>query len=114
MTTGAIVGEVAFFAGGNRAADVTAGTSGYIAFIAPQHLLDLLKASPAAGCKLLRAFGASSLHQLTHNPQAHHPLQWNMIHTEVTPLAIRFQREHLDADVYGLDDLDVEELVASL
>ena len=58
MSAGKIVGELAFFAGGQRHADVKGSTAGFIAFIMTQHLLQLFRDSPGTGAKLVRAFGA--------------------------------------------------------
>ena len=67
MTAGKVVGELAFFAGGTRHADVLGARDGLIAFIMMPNLEELFESCPQTATKLVRAFGASSVAQLAHN-----------------------------------------------
>ena len=67
MGAGKIVGEVAFFTGGPRHADVLGSESGFLALILVPNLLALLRDAPTTGVKLIRALGACSIYHLTHN-----------------------------------------------
>ena len=78
MGTGTIVGEMAFFTGGERMADVNGVADGFIALIMTHNMLDLLEGAPLTGCKLVRALGTSALSQLAFNPRlpTSKPLEW--------------------------------------
>ena len=78
MGAGSMIGEIAFFAGGARKADVRGFQSGFIALITTQHLRALFTEAPSTGAKVVHALGVSSLYQLTHNPRDHAPLAWNL------------------------------------
>ena len=54
MGVGTIVGEVAFFAGGTRMADVSGAEAGYIASIMVSDLAPFFKQAPRTAYKLLR------------------------------------------------------------
>jgi CRP-like cAMP-binding protein len=111
MGAGKIVGEVAFFAGGLRMANVVGSAAGFIAFMTNAEIQSLFAASPSTGAKLVNAFGASSLHQLAHNPSKHVPLKWNMSSEECVEAATRWQQQHFGKEVLGLEPRDADALV---
>ena len=78
MGAGKVVGEIAFFTGGKRLADVRGAKSGVLAFIMMPNLEALFESCAHTAVKLIRVFGASSVYQLAHNPAAHPPLAWNL------------------------------------
>lgn len=114
MGTGKIVGELAFFTGGKRFADVEGHDAGYIAFIMTKHLLQLFKNAPSTGSKLLRAFGKSSLYQLSRNPSEHKPLAWNLSGRDLSMAVEGWQSTHFDADEFGIEPEDAGALVRSI
>lgn len=110
MGAGKIVGEMAFFAGGVRMADVRGAEPGFLAFVMTQNLIKLFSDSPTTAVKLVRALGASSLYQLSHNPREHKPLPWGMAADAARAEARTWQQHHFDADEHGLGPSDVEAL----
>ena len=98
MGTGKIIGEIAFFAGGVRMANVKGSQGGFIAFITTKHLKQLFVVAPSTGAKMVHALGLSSLYQLTHNPREHPALAWNMTGTvEAEMEAQRWQTSYFGA-----------------
>jgi hypothetical protein len=112
MGTGKIVGEVAFFAGGVRMADVVGSVAGFIAFMTNAEIQNLFAASPSTGAKLISAFGASSLHQLAHNPRKHLPLGWNLDSDESLNAATSWQEAHFEPSELGLEPRDISALLS--
>ena len=76
MGAGTIVGELAFFTGGERMADVNGSVDGFIALMMTPHLLELLRAAPSTGCKLIRTLGTSALSQLAYS-RSEKALDWS-------------------------------------
>ena len=60
MGSGKIVGEVAFFTGGTRMADVHGKEEGYMALIMMSHVVELFKNAPTTAITLVRALVTSS------------------------------------------------------
>ena len=112
MGIGKIVGELAFFTGGNRLADVNGSKSGHIAFIMLPHLHQLFCDAPTTATKLVHAFGVSSLYQLSHNPVKHAALGWDMQLEEAASCAQAWQEAHFDDSDADLDAADVRVLAA--
>ena len=121
MGVGKIVGEVAFFSAGNRMADVRGSRKGFIAFMMINHLEDLLRNNVQAGLKLISALGASAVYQLSHNQQAHRPLDWGVGALE-RPKAEKelasWQAQHFALDELSpfdnFSDAEAAELVTSM
>jgi len=111
MGAGKIVGELAFFAGGVRMADVRGAEPGFLAFVMTASLCKLFSDSPTTGVKLVRALGASSLYQLSHNPREHTPLPWGMRPEAALAEAEAWQRQHFDAEEHGLAAPDMAALI---
>ena len=111
---GALVGEVSFFKGGRRMADVQGSLRGHLALIMMPNLISLLESCPSAGVKLLRAFGTSSLYQLTRNPTAHPPISWNMGAADREAAAERWNREFFQSEAAEMEitPADVDLLLA--
>jgi hypothetical protein len=78
MLPGTIVGQVAFFAGGQRHADVHGAVNGYIATLMVSELGSFFEDAPATAYKLLRLLGSSSIHQITSNPAVHSSLSFDL------------------------------------
>ena len=113
--SGKIVGELAFFTGGKRHADVEGHSPGFIAFIMTQHLLKLFKDAPSTGSRLLRALGKSSLFQLSHNPREHTPLDWNMSGLPAQlEHALQWQYSHFSIDEFGIELEDANALARAV
>ena len=64
MSLGSIVGEMPFFTGGQRTADVQGKEPGYIAIVLMKNLLKLFSEFPCVGCKFVRALGSSTIYKL--------------------------------------------------
>jgi CRP-like cAMP-binding protein len=114
MGVGKIVGDLSFFTGGIRHADVEGHETGFIAFIMTQNLLNLIKSAPSTGTKLLRAFGKSSLYQISHNPREHAPLSWNLSGQPLAMASEGWQADHFDVDEYGIEPEDAGALIGAI
>ena len=75
MGIGTIVGEIAFFAGGTRMADVHASEKGFIASVMISEFGKFFVDAPSTAYKLVRLLGSSSVFQITRNQSLHAPLQ---------------------------------------
>lgn len=114
MGAGKIVGELAFFAGGVRMADVRGAQPGFLAFVMTQNLCKLFLDSPTTGVKLVRALGASALYQLSHNPREHTPLPWSMPNDAARAEAEMWQQQYFNHEEHGVTASDVAALVDSI
>ncbi len=117
MAAGAFVGEIAFFTGGVRLADVDGASEGYIATMAHDNLTSLFASSTHTACKLVRALGRSALSQLATNPSVHKPLEWDDGAATAAHSASveKWAAELLDPDeVEGLEEGDMQTLTSSV
>ena len=75
---GSVVGEVAFFVGGLRQADVQGAEKGFIGVMMTAHLPEMFRDAPRTASKFVRAIGHSSVGAIAHNPAKHPVEQWSL------------------------------------
>lgn len=114
MRTGCVVGEIAFFAGGTRLADVRAAEKGYLASVMVSNLGSFFAEAPRTAYKLVRILGSSSIFQITHNAALHAPLAFDLAPQEAASdvdawKEDRFMETLLD---HGIDAEDGHYLVS--
>lgn len=75
---GTMVGEMAFFAGGIRTANIRAVSKGFLATMMINELTPLFEAMPRTTFKLISALATASISKLTTNSPGHQPLRCDL------------------------------------
>jgi CRP-like cAMP-binding protein len=116
MVAGALVGEIAFFAGGTRQADVKGSSSGFIATVMMNELAQFFQSAPQTAHKLVRALGCSSVSRITKNQAAHPPLSLELAPQDAEDEVQTWVTEHFSTVMakHDVSEDDCRHLVACM
>ena len=110
MGAGSIVGEIAFFHGGTRSADVSGSEAGYLATVLMGDLHQLFSGAPTTARRFVHALGVSSMAQILGvNHAAQTPLAFELTQEEAEPEIGRWQRDHFLAEICPEHEISEED-----
>lgn len=116
MRVGTIVGEVAFFAGGTRHADVRGAEKGFVASVMTGDLGRFFVDAPRTAYKLVRILGSSSIFQITRDPSLHAPLDFDLALGDASDEVQAWTEDHFvpTLEEHDMDESEAKYLISSM